>query len=50
MMSNVAMMPQTRQTRERYEIVEEVCYKLDTDEQWKGPVNVLGGDGTVAFL
>ena len=38
----IALKKQTRQTRERYEIGEKVYYKLDTDEQWKGPVIVLG--------
>ena len=46
----IALKKQTRQTRVRYEIGEEVYYKRDTDEQWKGPVNVLFQDGTVVFL
>ena len=46
----IALKRQTRQTRERYEIGEEVYYKHDTDGQWKGPVNVLGQDGAVVFF
>ena len=46
----ISLKKQTRQTRERYEIGEEVYYKRDTDEQLKGPVNVLGQDGAVVFL
>ena len=46
----IVLKKQTRQTRERYEIDEEVYYKCDTDEQCKGPINVLGQDGAAAFL
>ena len=43
----IALKKQTQQTWETYEISEEVYYKQDTDEQWKGPVNMLDQDGTV---
>ena len=46
----IVLKKQTRQTRERYEIGEEVYYKRDTDGQCKGPVNVLGQDGAAVFL
>ena len=37
----IALKKQTRQTRGKYEIGEEVYYKRDTDEQWNRPVNVI---------
>ena len=36
----IASKKQTRQTRGKYEIGEEVYYKRDTDEQLNRPVNV----------
>ena len=46
----IALKKQTQQTQERYKISEEVYYKRNIGEQWKGPVNVLGQDESVVFL
>ena len=48
--NKIALKKQTRQTREKYELNEEVHCQRDTDEQWKRPVKVLGQDGAVVFL
>ena len=41
---------QTRNTREFYEINDNVYYKRDSDIKWKRPTNVIGQDGPVVFL
>ena len=46
----VAMRKQTCQSGLIYSIGDEVYYKRDNSDMWKGPLKVLGQDGPVVFL
>ena len=47
---NRAIKRKTRNFQRFYQIGDEVYYKRDTSDQWKGPAKVLGQDGPVLFL
>ena len=44
------MRKQTRQSGHIYSISDEVYYKRDDSDMWKGPSKVFGQGGPVVFL
>ena len=43
----IALKKQTRNTREHFDLGQEVYYKRKDDVKWKGPGKVIGQDGPV---
>ena len=46
----IALRKQTRNTREHFDLGQEVYYKRKDDVKWKGPGKVIGQDGPVVFI
>ena len=46
----LALHKNTRDVLRPFEIGEEVFYKRDDQQEWKGPGTVLGQDGAVIFI
>ena len=46
----ITLRKQTRNTREHFDLGQEVYYKRKEDVKWKGPGKVICQDGPVVFI